>query len=292
MSAPSPFYHEPATEAEALQLLAALPGRAHPAMWGLYPTDVPPGHPCVSVRGIPSLSRIRPLGGRGVLLGSMSTLAEVESSPVVRRRLPSLAMAVRRAAPPLLRNRMTLFGLWLTGSPALWTLFQVLGARLGVRTRAGLAWEPVLEDGRLARPGPPARGGRGRHPGGPRLIARFEVVGPPRGARVSLATEVVLGPSGPELLAVAVLLAFDARTKRCPHVRIAYGSPVLGSRRAAWAENRVRDDVPSLRAMEEATANAAREAAGRGASPLRAEHAELVRVLLRRALLCLLSEVA
>ncbi|MGE0543624.1 MAG: xanthine dehydrogenase family protein subunit M [Dehalococcoidia bacterium] len=64
----------------------------------------------IDIKRVPDLSGIRFVQGEGLTLGGLTTLAEIETNDVIRRRYPMLAEAASLAATPQLRNMATLGG--------------------------------------------------------------------------------------------------------------------------------------------------------------------------------------
>jgi 4-hydroxybenzoyl-CoA reductase subunit beta len=64
----------------------------------------------ISLAGIGALCGVGGSPGRGIALGAMTTLAEIEHSPVLRESHPALVHAVASVSTPLLRNMGTIGG--------------------------------------------------------------------------------------------------------------------------------------------------------------------------------------
>ena len=74
----------------------------------------------LDLRGIAELRGIRDAAGGGVEIGALTTLTEVEHSPVIRRDFPVLHDAVKTVASPVLRNMGTLGGNVCLDTRCLW----------------------------------------------------------------------------------------------------------------------------------------------------------------------------
>jgi 4-hydroxybenzoyl-CoA reductase subunit beta len=107
-------YHRPRTSREAVDLLAAHPGRALPIAGG---TDLMPNMKhglftpdhVVALKQIPELHGIQERDG-DLVIGAAETLTSVARHPLVRRHVPSLARAAGLVAGPQLRNMGTIGG--------------------------------------------------------------------------------------------------------------------------------------------------------------------------------------
>jgi 4-hydroxybenzoyl-CoA reductase subunit beta len=107
-------YHRPRTSREAVELIAAHPGRALPIAGG---TDLMPNmkhglftpEHVVALRQVPELHGIEERDGE-LVIGAAETLTSVSRHPLVRRHFPSLARAAGLVAGPQLRNMGTIGG--------------------------------------------------------------------------------------------------------------------------------------------------------------------------------------
>lgn len=70
---------------------------------------IAPSH-LIDIKRIAGLGGVVAEEGGGLRLGALATLAEIETSPIVRERWPALAQAAAVAATPQLRNMATLAG--------------------------------------------------------------------------------------------------------------------------------------------------------------------------------------
>jgi carbon-monoxide dehydrogenase medium subunit len=120
---PAPFeYHRPATLPDAIALLGRLGDDAKVLAGGqsLIPLMklrlTSPRH-VVDVNRIPGLGAIAERDG-ALVIGALVREAELETSDIVRRRLPILADACRVIADPLVRNLATVGGNLAHGDPA------------------------------------------------------------------------------------------------------------------------------------------------------------------------------
>ena len=141
---PAPLeYVTAATPADALAALARFAGNARLLAGGqslvpllsmrlLRPTAV------IDINAIPGLDRITPAAGV-VRVGALARYSALESSPVVRGRIPLLARAVPFVGDRQIRNRGTLGGALCHADPAgeMALCAVTLGARLRIVGPAG-----------------------------------------------------------------------------------------------------------------------------------------------------------
>jgi xanthine dehydrogenase YagS FAD-binding subunit len=64
----------------------------------------------VNLKGIPGLGKIEDLGPKGIRLGALVTLVELNENAIVRSRFPGLAEAAKAVASPQIRNLGTVGG--------------------------------------------------------------------------------------------------------------------------------------------------------------------------------------
>jgi aerobic carbon-monoxide dehydrogenase medium subunit len=119
---PGPFeYHRPATVADAVKLLADFGDEARPLAGGhsLVPMMklrlATPGH-LVDLHGVAGLKGIR-RDGKNVVIGAMTTQAELLASNEIAKSLPIVQEAALLIADPQVRYRGTLGGNVANGDP-------------------------------------------------------------------------------------------------------------------------------------------------------------------------------
>ena len=106
-------YVKPATLAEAVRLLAAPGARAHAGgtdLLGCLRDGVFGADTLVSLARLGELRGVRSALDGGLVVGAMTTLAEVAANADVVARFPTLARAAAAAASPQLRNQGTIGG--------------------------------------------------------------------------------------------------------------------------------------------------------------------------------------
>jgi carbon-monoxide dehydrogenase medium subunit len=140
---PAPFhYHRPTTLADALALLAAHPnarvlagGQSLMPMLNLRLAT--PDH-LIDLNRVPELDFVRDEGD-AIAFGAMTRQRTIEFSPLVARRLPLLAEAIRWVGHRQTRNRGTIGGsvCHLDPSAELPTIAMALDASLEIRSARG-----------------------------------------------------------------------------------------------------------------------------------------------------------
>ncbi len=119
---PGPFsYHRPATVSDAVKLLSTLGDEARPLAGGhsLVPMMklrlATPGH-LVDLHGVAGLKGIR-RDGKNVVIGAMTTQAELLASNEIAKALPIVQEAALLIADPQVRYRGTIGGNVANGDP-------------------------------------------------------------------------------------------------------------------------------------------------------------------------------
>jgi len=110
---PNFAYNRPKNLAEAVRQLASPEARAHAGgtdLIGCLRDRVFEASTLVSLSGVPELRGIRRGLDGGLVIGAMTTLAEVASNSDIVERYPTLAQGAAAAASPQLRNQGTLGG--------------------------------------------------------------------------------------------------------------------------------------------------------------------------------------
>jgi carbon-monoxide dehydrogenase medium subunit len=233
----------------------------------------------VSLHRVPALSRMAVEDG-SLVLGAMTTHADIERARAVRDGWPLLADAVRRVATPAIRTSGTIGGNLAYAETASDPAPALLCLDAEVRV-AGPGGQRVV---------PIARFFRGFYeaalePG--EIVTAVRVPPAPAGARGGYVKYTSRSAEDKPLVGVAALVALDA-SGRCVEARIGLGGAAPTPMRAAQAERALRGE-----ALTDAAVRAAAEAAAREADPLSdlmgsADYRrEMVRVWVRRLLVAL-----
>ncbi len=130
-------YHRPGSVQEAVQLLKSRPeAKALSGGHTLIPTlkqRLARPSDLVDLSGIPELRGIREEGGR-IVIGAATTHGEVETSDLVRSRIPAFSTLAGLIGDPQVRNRGTIGGSIANNDPAADWPAGVLGCGATVRT--------------------------------------------------------------------------------------------------------------------------------------------------------------
>ena len=248
-------YFEPKTISEALSLLAEFGEQAKVIAGG---TDVmvdikykeEPG--ClVNIKRIPGLAAIQE-NGSGLRIGPLVTIREIETSSVVRERLPLLWEASHQFASLQIRNTATIGGNICRASPSGETLapLLVLDARAKIVFSDGEKTEAF--NSLFHGPGKTSLGSKG-------LLTDIEIPYPPKNSRSVYLKHAVRGAMDIAMVSVAVMVTPDAKNGQCQEVRIGLGAVAPTPIRATKAEALLRGKSLSAAVVREAGQSAASE---------------------------------
>jgi carbon-monoxide dehydrogenase medium subunit len=275
-------YLEPASVAEACQMLRRYGPEARVYAGGAYLSILMKQgllrpKALVNIKRIPALRKIRHEPGVGLVLGAAVTHRELETSPIVREKMPLLAEMERDVANVRVRNVATLGGNLASGEP-LTDLAQVLLALDARIEIAGPEKERTIPVGEL-------------------FVDYYQTSLAPE----EIITGIVVPPlpprSGVEYIrfssssvvdkpcvGVAVRLTLDERKSRCVEARVALGCVAPVPMRAVEAERVLTGGPFGDEPLERAAAAAA--AACRPLSDLRGSERykrAIVATLVKRA---------
>ena len=274
-------YFEPKTVSEALSLLAKHGAEAKIIAGG---TDVmvdikykeEPG--ClVNIKKIPGLDRIRE-NGASLRIGALATIRDVETSAVVRDKLPVLWESSHQFASLQIRNTATIGGNICRASPSGETLtpLLVLEAKGKLAFADGERTEPFTAF--FQGPGKCSVGSKG-------LLTEIEVPYPAAGSRGVYLKHAVRGAMDIAMVGVAVLITPDASKNSLQDVRIGLGAVAPTPLRATKTEALLRGKPLSGALLKEAAAMAAAESSPISDQRSSAEYRRwIVEALTRRGL--------
>jgi len=274
-------YFEPKTVSEALSLLAKHGAEAKIIAGG---TDVmvdikykeEPG--ClVNIKKIPGLDGIRE-NGNSLRIGALATIRDVETSAVVRDKLPVLWDSSHQFASLQIRNTATIGGNICRASPSGETLtpLLVLEAKGKLAFADGERTEPFTAF--FQGPGKCSVGSNG-------LLTEIEVPYPAAGSRGVYLKHAVRGAMDIAMVGVAVLITPDASKNSLQDVRIGLGAVAPTPRRATKTEALLRGKSLSGALLKEAAAMAASESSPISDQRSSAEYRRwIVEALTRRGL--------
>ena len=274
-------YFEPKTISDALSLLAKHGAEAKIIAGG---TDVmvdikykeEPGF-LVNIKKIPGLDGIRENGG-SLRIGALATIRDVETSAVVRDKLPVLWESSHQFASLQIRNTATIGGNICRASPSGETLtpLLVLEAKGKLAFADGERTEPFTAF--FQGPGKCSVGSKG-------LLTEIEVPYPAAGSRGVYLKHAVRGAMDIAMVGVAVLITPDASKNSLQDVRIGLGAVAPTPLRATKTEALLRGKSLSGALLKEAAAMAASESSPISDQRSSAEYRRwIVEALTRRGL--------
>ena len=237
-----------------------------------------PGY-IVDLKRIAGLSGIREEKDGSVAIGALTTMREVETSPVVLKKYPFLAQSAAEVGSVQIRNRATIGGNMANATPSadVAPALLVLEAKAKI---AGLNGERTIELEQLFR-------GPGQTVMSPEEILTAIVIPPVSPALVG--EYIKFSPREMMDLAyigVSVALVLNGNQKRCEKARIALGAVSPTPMRARGAENLLEGQILTEELAEKAGAEAAAESKPISDVRSSAEYRrEMVRVNTKRALL-------
>ena len=248
-------YFEPKSIGDALSLLAKHGAEAKVIAGG---TDVmvdikfkeEPG--ClVNIKKIPSLSGIHENGG-SLRIGALTTIREIETSALVREKLPVLWESSHQFASLQVRNTATIGGNICRASPSGETLapLLVLEAKAVLAFSDGEKTEPFTSF--FQGPGKSSVGVKG-------LLTEIEIPYPPPGSKSVYLKHAVRGAMDIAMVGVAVLITPDAGKNNIQDVRIGLGAVAPTPIRAPKTEALLRGKPLGAVLLKEAAILAAAE---------------------------------
>jgi len=283
-------YHAPASLSEALDYLSRYSGKAKVLAGGtdllvsMKKREVLPEH-LINLKGIQELKHIRYDKKRGLEIGGLVTLREIERSTIVKEKYGALWDAANVMAAPQIRSLATIGGNLCSAVPSADTAppLVALGATV---TLAGKNGERTLlvEDffaGPEASVLNPVE-----------ILSRVFIPSPPEnsgGAYLKLMRRNAMDLA---LVGVAACLKLDGGKRVCQEARIALGAVAPTPMRALRAEEVLVNKEPDEQLAMEAGKIAAQEA--RPISDVRASkeyRTEMLRVLTKRAVMEALKRV-
>jgi carbon-monoxide dehydrogenase medium subunit len=248
-------YFEPKTLSEALALLQKYGEQTKVIAGG---TDVmvdikykeEPGG-LINIKKIPGLSGIQENGG-SLRIGPLTTIREIETSALVRDKLPVLWEASHQFASLQIRNTATIGGNICRASPS----GETLAPLLVLEAMGKLAFsdsgrtEPFTSF--FQGPGKCSVGSKG-------LLTDIDIPYPAAGSRGVYLKHAVRGAMDIAMVGVAVLITPDAAKNSLQDVRIGLGAVAPTPVRAPKAEALLRGKPLTAALVKEAAALAASE---------------------------------
>jgi len=248
-------YFEPKTITEALSVLAKYGEHANVIAGG---TDVmvdmkykeEPG--ClVNIKKIPGLDTIQE-NGASLQMGPLVTIRDIETSRLVRERLPLLWESCHQFASLQIRNTATIGGNICRASPS----GETLAPLLALEAKAKLAFKDGEKTEAFSSffqgPGKTSLGSKG-------LLTEIEIPYPPKGSHGVYLKHAVRGAMDIAMVGVAVLITADAGNSSLQDVRIALGAVAPTPIRATKTEALLRGKSLTAALVKEAATLAASE---------------------------------
>lgn len=274
-------YFEPRTLSEALSLLQKYGEQTKVIAGG---TDVmvdikykeEPGG-LINIKKIPGLSGIQENGG-SLRIGPLTTIREIETSALVRDKLPVLWEASHQFASLQIRNTATIGGNICRASPSGETLspLLVLEAKGKLAFSDGERTEPFTSF--FQGPGKSSLGTKG-------LLTDIDIPYPAAGSRGVYLKHAVRGAMDIAMVGVAVLITPDAAKTTFQDVRIGLGAVAPTPVRAPKTEALLRGKPVTAALLKEAAAMAASESSPISDQRSSAEYRRwIVEALTRRGL--------
>ena len=248
-------YFEPKTVGEALSFLEKHGAEAKVIAGG---TDVmvdikfkeEPGA-LVNIKKLPGLSGIKE-NGASLRIGALTTIRDLETSALVRDKLPVLWEASHQFASLQVRNTATIGGNICRASPSGETLAPLL-----VLEAAGKC---AFSDGEKTQPFTSFFQGPGKSVLGAKgLLTEIEVPYPAAGSKSVYLKHAVRGAMDIAMVGVAVLITPDAGKTNIQDARIALGAVAPTPVRAPKTEALLRGKPLTAALLKEAAAMAASE---------------------------------
>ena len=232
----------------------------------------------INIKTIPNLDGINYSQKHGLVIGALTTLAEIESSPLVRERFPILSSAAHQIGSPHIRNVATIGGNLCNAAPSADMAPPLIG--LGAKAKIkGLKGERVVtvEQFFLGPGASMLQVGE--------ILTEIQVPNPPshsRGVYLKLPARTAIDIA---VVGVAVVVTLDAKGINIADARVVLGAVAPTPIRARQAEDIIKGKAISHELIQKAAQAAADEARPisdvRGSASYRKE---IVKVLTNRAL--------
>jgi CO/xanthine dehydrogenase FAD-binding subunit len=275
-------YLEPSSLSEALSLLdqhskaAKIFAGGTDLLVDMKEGELSPGY-LIDIKGIPAQGYVKYDEKKGLRIGALTTIRQIETSRVIREQFPPLAQAAKVLGSVQVRNRATIGGNLCNASPSAETAppLLVLGAKVKLVGSRGERMIPLEEF--FVGPGLTVLD---------KEILTEIMVPPPsphtRGIYMSISRRRAVDLA---LVGVAVAIVVDPDRGEWKDVKIALGAVAPTPMRAPKAEKILKGKGIEVNLIEEAAQIASGEA--HPISDVRASawyREEMVRILVQRAL--------
>lgn len=231
----------------------------------------------IDLKTIPELNYIHH-DKKGLTIGVMATIHDVENSPIVSEKFGVLADAARQTGSPQVRYMATVIGNICRAAPSADMAPALIALDASVRIISTGGERMIKLEKFFVGPGKSILRAD-------EICSEIQVPDlPPNTSGVYL--KMTAGPSvGIALVGAAVILTFDSKRTTVADARIVLGAVAPTPLRAVKAENMLKGNVPDDKLIEKAARAAAAEAKPISDIRSSAEYRkEIVKVLVSRAL--------
>lgn len=274
---------EAKTIEEVCSLLAKYKGKARVIAGGtdllvsMKGREISPQY-IINIKAIPNLDGINYSRKDGLVIGAMTTLAAIESSPIIGERFPILSSAAHQTGSPHIRNIGTIGGNLCNAAPSADMAPSLIG--LGAKAKIkGLKGERIVtvEEFFLGPGVSVLKAGE--------ILTEIQVPNPPphtRGVYLKLPARTAIDIA---VVGVAVVVTLDTKGINIADAKIVLGAVASTPIRARQAEDTIKGKALDDELIQKAAQAAADEAKPisdvRGSASYRKE---MVKVLTNRAL--------
>ena len=274
---------EAKTIEEVCSLLAKYKGKARVIAGGtdllvsMKGREISPQY-IINIKAIPNLDGINYSRKDGLVIGAMTTLAAIESSPIIGERFPILSSAAHQTGSPHIRNIGTIGGNLCNAAPSADMAPSLIG--LGAKAKIkGLKGERIVtvEEFFLGPGVSVLKAGE--------ILTEIQVPNPPphtRGVYLKLPARTAIDIA---VVGVAVVVTLDTKGINIADAKIVLGAVASTPIRARQAEDTIKGKALDDELIQKAAQAAADEAKPisdvRGSASYRKE---MVKILTNRAL--------
>jgi len=274
---------EAKTIEEACSLLAKYKGKARVIAGGtdllvsMKGREISPQY-IINIKAIPNLDGINYSRKDGLVIGAMTTLAAIESSPIIGERFPILSSAAHQTGSPHIRNIGTIGGNLCNAAPSADMPPSLIGLEAKAKIKGLTGERAVTVEQFFLGPGVSAlKAGE--------ILTEVQVPNPPphtRGVYLKLPARTAIDIA---VVGVAVVVTLDTKG-----VNIADAKIVLGAVASTPIRARQAEDIIKGKALDDELIQKAAQAAADEAKPISdvrgsaSYRKEMVKVLTNRAL--------
>jgi len=274
---------EAKTIEEACSLLAKYKGKARVIAGGtdllvsMKGREISPQY-IINIKAIPNLDGINYSRKDGLVIGAMTTLAAIESSPIIGERFPILSSAAHQTGSPHIRNIGTIGGNLCNAAPSADMAPSLIGLEAKAKIKGLTGERAVTVEQFFLGPGVSAlKAGE--------ILTEVQVPNPPphtRGVYLKLPARTAIDIA---VVGVAVVVTLDTKG-----VNIADAKIVLGAVASTPIRARQAEDIIKGKALDDELIQKAAQAAADEAKPISdvrgsaSYRKEMVKVLTNRAL--------